>query len=175
MSVLDQTVRIVEAFIANVGMPVQGMSSALSQLIVDVHNTLATLEAAEGKTRPAMTPAVLREEMTRKSISEVLVVQEASVERQLVDQPRIPAVPTSQAVSKDTVTCLVCGKVAKTLKGHLTRTHHMDVNAYRAMFSLAKDFPIVAPSYSERRRQLAVDSGLGDKLREGRRRKLAVA
>jgi predicted transcriptional regulator len=43
------------------------------------------------------------------------------------------------------------------------------------MFSLAKDFPIVAPSYSERRRQLAVDSGLGDKLREGRRRKLAVA
>ncbi len=84
-----------------------------------------------------------------------------------------PAVPISEAVQKSYVVCLLCGKRCKALKGHLTRSHKIDVEDYRAMFDLPKDFPMVAPSYSARRRQLAIDAGLGDKLREARKRRSA--
>nr|CRH06824.1 putative Transcriptional regulator, MucR family [Candidatus Magnetococcus massalia] len=82
-----------------------------------------------------------------------------------------PAVAVDQAVTEDGVTCLICGKTCKALKGHLTRTHKMNVSDYREMFDLPRDFPMVAPNYSEKRRQLAQDAGLGEKLYASRQRK----
>lgn len=82
-----------------------------------------------------------------------------------------PAVPVEQAVTQDHIFCLICGKASRAIKGHLTKTHHIDVPAYRAHFGLPKDFPMVAPSYSETRRQLAVAAGSGAKLQAGRARK----
>ena len=74
---------------------------------------------------------------------------------------RTPAVPIEQAVRDEAVTCLVCGKSFKTLKRHLMAAHGMSEGQYRAAFGLSDDFPIVAPSYSERRSQVASDTGFG--------------
>ncbi|ABK44790.1 transcriptional regulator, MucR family [Magnetococcus marinus MC-1] len=82
-----------------------------------------------------------------------------------------PAVAVDQAVQEDSVTCLICGKTCKALKGHLTRTHKLDVADYRAMFNLPKDFPMTAPNYSARRRVLAEEVGLSEKLQASRERK----
>ena len=46
----------------------------------------------------------------------------------------------------------------------------MTVENYRTKFNLPNDFLMVAPSYSARRRQLAIDAGLGEKLQAGRKR-----
>ncbi|WP_158089562.1 MucR family transcriptional regulator [Magnetofaba australis] len=81
-----------------------------------------------------------------------------------------PAVAVEESLSKDSITCLICGKVCKALKGHLTRTHKISVSDYRAMFDLPRDYPMVAPNYSAKRRQLAQDTGLGEKLRASRER-----
>lgn len=75
-----------------------------------------------------------------------------------------PVVPLDEAVTQDEVICLICGKRGKALKGHLTRSHKMRLEEYRKAFNLPKDFRMVAPSYSEKRRQLAIDAGLGEKL-----------
>lgn len=79
----------------------------------------------------------------------------------------IPVVPVEEAVTQDEVVCLICGKRGKSLRGHLTRSHQMRLDEYLKVFNLPKDFRLVAPSYSEKRRQLAVEAGLGDKLRGG--------
>ncbi|MBF0418814.1 MAG: MucR family transcriptional regulator [Magnetococcales bacterium] len=79
----------------------------------------------------------------------------------------IPKVPLEDAVTRDEVVCLICGKRGKSLRGHLTRSHKMRQDEYLKAFNLPKDFRLVAPSYSEKRRQLAMEAGLGDKLRAG--------
>lgn len=74
---------------------------------------------------------------------------------------RTPAISLDDAVSETEVRCLCCGKGFKTLKRHLHAAHGLSEDAYRAAFGLSPDFPIVAPAYSERRSQVASDSGFG--------------
>ena len=71
-----------------------------------------------------------------------------------------PAVPIHEAVSRDSVACLECGKKMKILKSHL-HTHGLTVEGYREKFGLPEEFPMVAPSYTEYRRQNAKKAGFG--------------
>lgn len=72
-----------------------------------------------------------------------------------------PAIPIENAVTHDKVFCLCCGKGFKMLKRHLGAEHGLTESAYRAMFGLAEDFPLVAPSYSERKASYARRVGFG--------------
>ena len=72
-----------------------------------------------------------------------------------------PAIPVENAVTHDKVYCLCCGKGFKMLKRHLGAEHGLTESAYRAMFGLAEDFPLVAPSYSERKASYARRVGFG--------------
>ncbi len=72
-----------------------------------------------------------------------------------------PAVSVRASVQKDAITCLECGASMKLLKRHLTAEHGMTPDAYRARWDLDADYPLVAPSYAERRKELAVEMGLG--------------
>lgn len=86
----------------------------------------------------------------------------------------IPFVPVEQAITEDSIICLICGKASKAIKGHLTKTHRIDIPTYLSNYGLPKDFPMVAPSYSATRRQLAIAAGAGEKLQAGRERKRGV-
>jgi predicted transcriptional regulator len=57
--------------------------------------------------------------------------------------------------------CLEDGKRFKTLKNHLNSAHGMTPDEYRKRWSLPDDYPVVAPSYSERRSSIAKKIGLG--------------
>lgn len=80
-----------------------------------------------------------------------------------------PSVPVAESVTEESVVCLVCGKVGKSIRGHITKTHRMDIPTYLARFGLPKDFPLVAPAYSATRRQLAIAAGTGGKLQARRK------
>jgi predicted transcriptional regulator len=72
-----------------------------------------------------------------------------------------PAVPVRESVRRDHLVCLVCGKAFKSLRRHLQSAHGLTPAAYRAMFDLARDYPIVAAAYTELRAAMARRSGLG--------------
>jgi predicted transcriptional regulator len=74
-----------------------------------------------------------------------------------------PAVPVRRSISPDQLTCLICGKAQKLLKRHLTTAHELTPAAYRELFDLKADYPMVAPSYSQRRSEMALRLGLGRK------------
>ena len=85
-----------------------------------------------------------------------------------------PVVPIEQAVEYDFVVCLICGKAGKLLKRHIKSAHNLNAEEYRHRFNLPKDFPLVAPSYSEKRRNLALDAGLGKKLSGFRKKRTKI-
>lgn len=73
-----------------------------------------------------------------------------------------PAVPVKKSVTDDYIICLEDGKKFKSMKRHLAKLG-MTPDEYRTKWGLPFDYPVVCKSYSERRSQLAKDSGLGRK------------
>ena len=79
-----------------------------------------------------------------------------------------PAVSVRRSVKKDHIVCLVCGQEQKMLKRHLRVAHDLSPDAYRELFDLKTDYPLVAPNYAKVRSKLAKKIGLGRK--RGQRR-----
>lgn len=82
-----------------------------------------------------------------------------------------PAVPIRRSIGRDRLTCLICGKRQKMLRRHLGVAHGLTPSAYREMFGLKPDYPMVAPSYSEERAELARKIGLGGLRKKGTSRR----
>jgi len=74
-----------------------------------------------------------------------------------------PAVPVKKSVFPDYIVCLEDGKKLKMLKRHLQASYDMTPDAYRERWGLPSNYPMVAPSYAERRSALAKSIGLGRK------------
>jgi predicted transcriptional regulator len=74
-----------------------------------------------------------------------------------------PAVPIKKSVTDDYIICLEDGKKLKMLKRHLMTAYGMTPEDYRAKWGLRPDYPMVAPSYAQKRQELAKKIGLGRK------------
>ena len=107
------------------------------------------------------------------------------------EAPPQPAVPIRSSIKNEYIVCLEDGKQLKMLKRHLMTHYSMTPDQYRQRWGLASDYPMVAPAYAEKRRELAKKIGLGRKPgtkmppkvaapvkvpgKRGRPRKVAVA
>ncbi len=80
-----------------------------------------------------------------------------------VEEKREPAVSVRSSVKADAIACLECGAKMKMLKRHLSTDHGLSPAEYRARWNLAADYPMVAPDYAAKRKELAVKIGLGRK------------
>lgn len=80
-----------------------------------------------------------------------------------VEEKREPAVSVRASIKPDILTCLECGAKMKMLKRHLSTDHGLSPAEYRARWNLASDYPMVAPQYAAKRKELAVKIGLGRK------------
>lgn len=86
------------------------------------------------------------------NLGEAAVVEQAKPE---------PAVPVRSSVKPDYIVCLEDGAKLKMLKRYLKTKFDMTPAEYRARWDLPADYPMVAPNYAERRRELAKKIGLG--------------
>jgi predicted transcriptional regulator len=120
--------------------------------IKDVYNVLTALESSEALLEAAGG------------------VAEPGPEVEVVKKPPIPL---DEIVKEKYVVCLECGKKMRTLKAHLRKAHHLAPADYFRRYSLdPKKYPLVCKEYSEQRRKLAKEKGLGER---GFRRKKASA
>jgi predicted transcriptional regulator len=81
----------------------------------------------------------------------------------VVAQKPDPAVSIRSSVKPDAITCLECGAKMKMLKRHLGTDHSTTPGEYRARWGLPATYPMVAPNYAAKRRDLAKKIGLGRK------------
>ena len=77
--------------------------------------------------------------------------------------PQEPAVSIRSSIKQDYLVCLEDGAKLKMLKRYLRTRYDMSPEDYRAKWGLPRDYPMVAPAYSETRRGLAHTIGLGRK------------
>jgi predicted transcriptional regulator len=78
-----------------------------------------------------------------------------------------PPIPLKDIVTQKYVVCLECGKKMRTLKAHIRKAHGLMPKEYFKRFGLdRKKYPLVAKEYSEQRRKIAVDRGLGQGIRK---------
>ncbi|MBB6411314.1 MucR family transcriptional regulator [Mesorhizobium sangaii] len=89
-------------------------------------------------------------------------------------EPLVPAVNPKRSVFPDYIISLEDGRKFKSMKRHLGLLG-MTPDQYRAKWSLPRDYPMVAPSYSNRRSALAKASGLGRKAEPAAPAKKAAA
>ena len=107
----------------------------LPELIASTHAALASLDGRDGE-------------------------PEASA---AVEEEFAPAVSIRKSLGKrEHILSMIDGKPYKTLKRHLS-THGMTPAEYRTRYKLPADYPMVAPAYSEARRETAKRLGLGRK------------
>ncbi len=85
-----------------------------------------------------------------------------------VEEEQGPVISRKKAFSKDKIFCMICGKGMKTLSRHLKTSHEMTASEYRKQFDIPRSQSLAAKSYSETRRQMAIDRGLGEKLAKAR-------
>jgi predicted transcriptional regulator len=79
-----------------------------------------------------------------------------------------------EAFRKHEVVCMICGKGGfRTLTRHLGTSHQLKPGAYRKQFDIPSGQALSARSYSESRRQMALDRGLGDNLAKARKVRMA--
>jgi predicted transcriptional regulator len=76
-------------------------------------------------------------------------------------QEKTPVVSVRASIKPDFLVCMECGGKHKMLKRHLMNAHNMTPDQYRTDYGLTRDYPMVAPNYSEQRRALAHSIGLG--------------
>ncbi|MDZ3833098.1 MAG: MucR family transcriptional regulator [Sphingopyxis sp.] len=87
------------------------------------------------------------------------------------EEKPVPAVSIRASVKPDHIVCLEDGKKLKMLRRHLMTHYGMTPEDYRAKWGLPADYPMVAPNYAEKRRELAKQIGLGTKGRGGGRKR----
>ena len=81
---------------------------------------------------------------------------------------KVPVVSVRASIKPDHLVCMECGAKQKILKRHLKVSHDMTPEQYRQDYGLPATYPMIAPEYAERRRELAVEIGLGRKPGEKR-------
>jgi len=86
----------------------------------------------------------------------------ASTDQSSAEKP-VGAVSSRKSLaSNDHILSMIDGKPYKTLRRHIA-THGMTPQQYRERFGLRHDYPMVASTYSEARREMAKKIGLGTK------------
>ena len=83
-------------------------------------------------------------------------------EPQPAEQHQPAVTPRKSLANRDFIISLIDGKRYKSLKRHLTG-HGLTPEEYRSRYSLPSSYPMVAPGYSDARREVAKRLGLGRK------------
>jgi predicted transcriptional regulator len=79
-----------------------------------------------------------------------------------------PSIPLKDIVTRKHVVCLECEKKLRTLRTHIWKAHGLTPKEYFKSFGLdPKKYPLVCKEYSEQRRKLAMERGLGALWRKG--------
>ncbi|MEO5377614.1 MAG: MucR family transcriptional regulator [Magnetococcus sp. DMHC-6] len=160
MSLIEQTTRIVESFV--VGNQIN--FEDLPNFIKGIHLTLCEISGKE-QNEPDRLATISPDLVTQTTP----IATEENFSTELINNKPTPFLSIQEAVTPDLVTCLHCGKSGKTLKRHIIEAHNQTEREYRLAFGVEADFPLVAPNYSQRRRELAIKNRLGEKLQTGKK------
>ena len=172
---LGMTRDIVIAEVSNNHVPPE----ALPGLIQQVYDTLCRISADAMARRGAPQPvpvespevpaASVRPAQEETPAAEAASASDGRRARTAREDGQAPAVPRDKSVFPEHIVCLFDGVKRKMLKRHIRSRYGMSPEAYRQYWELPDDYPMVAPKYSNEKREYAIQTEFG--VPRGRRRK----
>jgi len=75
------------------------------------------------------------------------------------------------SIVKDTITCMICGFSGKVLTPHLKSKHKTTPKEYRKQFDMPSRTSLISKGYQAKRRKIAKETGIGEKLKQAREAK----
>ena len=127
--------------------------------------TIAWLSNPNTRAQADEVPGVLR--TMHQAVVSLTATTDVAQEQAEEHKPE-PAVTVRKSLaSRDHLISLIDGKPYKTLRRHLA-TRGLTPDQYRERYGLKPDYPMVAPAYAEKRRDLAKSNGLGRKPRQAK-------
>ena len=79
------------------------------------------------------------------------------------------------SIVKDTITCMICGFSGKFLTPHLKSKHKTTPKEYRKQFDMPSRTSLISKGYQAKRRKIAKETGIGEKLKQAREAKKAAS
>ncbi len=133
---------------------IAGTGTNLTELTVDLLAAFVSNNSVRSEDLPGL---IATTHAALSALEPAAAVEAAPAEE------HVPAVSVRKSLaSRDHIVSLIDGKPYKTLKRHLAG-HDLTPEEYRARYNLPASYPMVAPSYSEHRREVAKKLGLGRK------------
>lgn len=100
-----------------------------------------------------------------RSTRTVLSEPQTQTDAEPASEVHTPAVSVRKSLANpEYLISLIDGKPYKTLKRHLT-SHNLTPETYRKRYNLPAHYPMVAPAFAEKRREIAAAIGLGRRPR----------
>lgn len=139
-------------------------ASELPQLLTSVFRAITGFEADRADPLAASGEVISQAgSKTPLSEPETAAIDIVPVEAATEPASIVPAVSIEASIADpEHIISLITGEKLKTLKRHL-KTHGLTVEEYKARYNLPHDYPLVAPAYSAKRREVARTMGLGRK------------
>ncbi len=139
----------------------------MPKALVEMAAEIVTSQASHTKMSPdEMSDAISKvfDALSKaRSIEETGVAAEAGVAKPV----------RRRSVFRNRVICLECGREFKQLTDRHLAKHGLNKRTYKDKYGIPRAQKLVATAVSERRRQLAEERGLGEKLAEARRKRAA--
>lgn len=132
--------------------------TSLTELTVDLLSAYVSNNTVGAKGLPELIAT------THAALAALETGSPAPAEAEAAPEPEFPpAVSIRKSLGKrEHILSMIDGKPYKTLKRHLS-TRGLTPSQYRERYNLPADYPMVAPAYSEERREVAKRLGLGRK------------
>ena len=86
------------------------------------------------------------------------------------EEEAAPAMEPKQSIKQNSVTCLECGKKFKILTKRHLADHNLTPKEYKAKYGFKARQPLSAKSLSAKRRKVAKEQNLGQRLAEARKK-----
>ena len=138
-------------------------AAELPTLLRQVFDAISGFEPKGAATAQSETVAPESAQAFAPAMLEASKIAAAEPEPPIPAPTPAPAVSIEESISNpDFIISLITGEKFRTLKRHL-RGNGLTEAEYRQRYNLPADYPLVAPSYSEMRRSVARNMGLGSR------------
>ncbi|MFH0809238.1 MAG: MucR family transcriptional regulator [Pseudomonadota bacterium] len=142
----------------------------MAKALVEMAAEIVGFQASHTKMSP--------DEMSEAIAKVFDALRQAKVTEEEGASGEVAAVPgklvRKRSIFRNRVICLECGREFKQLTDRHLAQHGLNKRTYKEKHGIPRAQKLVATAVSERRRQLAEERGLGEKLAEARRTRAAA-
>jgi predicted transcriptional regulator len=138
------------------------MAKTLTEMAVEIASAQATHESMSPEEMEAFLKRTFQTLQSIKNMEEGFAVEAEKGEA------AVSAMDPKKSIQRNKVICLECGKEFKQLTERHLQSHGMNMKEYRKAHGFSARQPLAAKSLVAKRRKVAKDQNLGERLKKAR-------